>query len=156
MRLEVKFPTFKKYVLQASEQLLSMGYSLTEAEDRAMIVKYEKSLSEGCTALVIFQYNWDYMPPEQTFKVSLRRHSPKETPRESLCPTLIFLLFKLLILKYHIPQAELKVNHKGWVYRNRRELKTQMETAMQYLLHYGIPWLEDPASNMDEFKPRAQ
>lgn len=148
MTHQVAFSVFKEYALQQSQVLLSMGYSLKHSIEREMIVKYEKFITDSCYARIYFQYNWNYLPPEQTFIISLRRSSYKGKKDNMPCSVLNVPLFKLLILKSLVPPDELKTNFKGWVYTNELELKSQLETAMKYLLSYGIPWLEDPSTTM--------
>ena len=45
---------------------------------------------------------------------------------------------------YHVHKYEWR--HYSWDYTSLKELKTQLETVMEDLVQYGIPWLEDPKS----------
>lgn len=138
---------FKRTVVRTVEPLLApFGYKFNNAAQKyGDYLFFEKSSPDevGVGFYIVFQLGHHYIPPRRKFTVELQRnkgdfykpeHGYEKTVRWRL-GSLIFAYYKLNLYPF---------SDHWWEFENDVELKTQLEDAIEKLIEYGLPWLEDP------------
>lgn len=137
---------FKCIVVKTVPLLLEpLGYQFYKANriagDRLFFEKPSPD-EEDVNFFIIFQLGQHYIPPHRRFTVELQRNKGsfakpergyEKTVRERL-GALIWFYYKLRIYPH---------SSHWWEFKDDEELKIQLEDAVEKIITYGIPWLED-------------
>lgn len=138
---------FKRTVIKAVTPLLApFGYHLDDAAQTVTHFLFFEKLSleeKGVKFFIGFQLGQHYIPPRRSFTVELRRckgsfFKPDRDYEKMIGWRLTSLIWNYYKLRLY-PQPSY-----WWEFENDEELKVQLEDAVEKVIKYGIPWLEDP------------
>lgn len=146
------FPEFRSVVIETVSELTERGYQLSSVghvNDLAVSTGYHKLLDPSTMCEISFQL----LPYEEPFgfKVNLYRRPSSEDAVSRYCHLGIDL-WNLMKGFFEIDPFPPGVFH--WEFVHEQSLRTQIIHAQSLILKYGIPWLEDPLSNVDWVKKR--
>lgn len=156
---EMSLREFRQTVADIVKPVLTQhGYgpsSLQIIEDDDHSVQFEKMLAEGICCLIDFQRSRHYIPPTLEFQVFLMREQLTDSARSNVCYAPLGIDLRNVMKGLHrvdifVPQVY------TWEFTDRQSLSERLEHALSLVLTYGIPWLEDPNSNMDWTKASAE
>ena len=141
---------------EIGSSLKEFGYEFVELPGWDGFYFFRKKISENTYSFVeISLMPWLPSPEgsmikstSQSFRVSLWRNNdsvPKlgfgdKESKDWLNLPLSYLLWDVFKNKKY------KKAYHVWEFQNQEELKTQLQDALEVILEYGIPWVEDPNS----------
>lgn len=143
---------FKRTVLRSTSHLAQRGYQVAEPGPGPEVVQFWKNPVTGIRCGVEFELIPQFIPPVRQFNVVLFRRRLPDFPEEELhysplaidLPNLTRGFYRLSVLPLG----------KYWEFTDEQSLSQQLAHAQSLLMDYGIPWLEDPTSNVEWVKHR--
>lgn len=137
---------FKATVQRATHKLLERGYKIQE-ESPFYTVEFQKTPVTGVFCLIGFDlFRIETVPNE--FKILLVRRRLEDFAHEdSYYKPLIIDLRNLMIGLYKMDIFPPR--QYAWQFIDKNSLRKQVENAEDFIIEYGIKWLEDPMSNLD-------
>ena len=145
---------FKDIVRDSTLKLVGYNYQISNEPSYYSSndsVEFENPVSLGVICIIRFQPM--YLPDIHMFQVWLIRHRLEiHAEEDSPFKPLIIDLRNLMLGLYEIDIFPPK--QYAWEFDDKEILLKQIEHAQQFILKYGIQWLEDPMSNIDWVRRR--
>jgi len=148
VRIAMAKVRFKKTLLRIVKPTLELlGYEFVEIPGWSPgVFLFRKRLWDNVYAFVNFWVHPISYPPSFSFTVDLIRNQGDE-PKPACVDHEICLDLRLgHVLKSYYKLDFYPYGDHWWEYSSRDELDTQIRDALEKLVTYGLPWLEDPAS----------
>jgi len=142
---------FKNVLNQNAGFLEERGYEYKKEKISPKFYRYSKTLNLGVHLSIDFQTSSWTTPPQRGFYVNLSRerllnYSGREDE---------FIQFRFMLL-YNIMNGvyqmwDFQKNKYNWEYlsTSKESLVKELGEIQPLLIKYGIPWLEDPKSNLE-------
>lgn len=139
---------FKRNILRTTSPLEERGYQNADLGRGTDTVGFLKFLEVGIRCQIYFDLKQHFFAPVREFDVMVHRRPTEEysgdnshfAPVTMNIPNLMRGVFKQDIFpegKFH------------WAYTDEQTLLDEATHAVSILIDYGIPWLEDPHSNIE-------
>lgn len=147
---------FAAIVVEHVPALSAKGYQRERLEmgDEGGYVEFEKELIPGVRCIIQFQW-FPYLSKYEAgepmrFQLSfIRLRSPEYAGESHLYGPLNLGLRNIIIFEYGVNPPPVGGD---WKFTTESELVEQLGVVQDLILRYGIPWLEDPDSNIDSVK----
>jgi hypothetical protein len=140
---------FKYAVEHRTSRLREYGYKIQQ-EAAPYSVELGKIPTTGVTCLIRFQ-----LIPVSTvnrFQAILIRRRSEDFPLGEVRYKPLYMDVFNLILGLYKRKDIFPLGQYEWEYLDENSLVEQIANAQTLIIDYGIPWLEDPTSNIDWVK----
>ena len=139
---------FKRAVNNITVELMNHGYKI-QKEPPIYSVELGKVLTVGVYCLIRFQLV--HVPDISMFKVTLIRRRLENFPVEEVRYKPLYMDVLNLLLWFYKKDIFPPTQY-AWKFTDEASLLKQITDAQSLVVEYGIPWLEDPMSNIEWVK----
>lgn len=138
--------SFRDVVHRAATKILEHNYQIQETSS-LYTVEFQNVPVMGVYCLIGFDLVEASVIPNKFKVLLIRRRLEDFLNEDSLYKPLIMDLRNLMLGLYKINIFPPK--HYDWEFIDVESLTKQIEHAQEYIVNYGITWLEDPDSDLN-------
>ena len=149
MVAKVKFEDFHAVVMSHADALADRGYVHNDSEF-VHDVEFTKAIEPGIDCTVMFQWmDRGGFAPANEFNVVFRRLRSLDAKGDVAAYINVQMGLRNLLRGVYGQDPLPKDHFAYWTFQTEAELRKRLEEVEPLIMEYGIPWLEDPNSNLD-------